>query len=50
MDGSLLLRPERERLSVVLEQTYGEVFRDDDFIAHLKRIAATEDDLPRSKS
>ncbi len=46
-DGSLLLRPERERLSEVLSETGGSVFRDAEFIAHLERIAATEDDLPR---
>lgn len=46
-DGSLLLRPEPERLSEVLRETDGIVFRDDEFIAHLERIAATQDDLPR---
>lgn len=45
-DGSLLLRPERERLSVVLRETEGQVFRDEEFAAHLQRIAASEDDLP----
>lgn len=45
-DGSLLLRPERERLSEVLSQTEGAVFQDDEFIAHLERVAATQDDLP----
>ena len=45
-DGSLLLRPERERLSDVLRDTEGQVFRDDEFAAHLERVAASEDDLP----
>jgi hypothetical protein len=45
-DGSLLLRPEYERLSDVLRETEGEVFRDDEFAAHLERVAASEDDLP----
>lgn len=45
-DGSLVLRPERERLSDVVRETEGAVFRDDEFIAHLERVAATEDDLP----
>ena len=45
-DGSLVLRPERERLSDVLEETEGAVFADEEFISHLERVAATEDDLP----
>jgi hypothetical protein len=45
-DGSLVLRPERERLSGVVRETVGAVFRDEEFVAHLERIAATEDDLP----
>jgi hypothetical protein len=45
-DGSLLLRPEPERLSEVLRETEGQVFRDEEFAAHLERVAATEDDLP----
>jgi hypothetical protein len=45
-DGSLLLRPERERLSDVLRKTEGAVVKDDELIAHLERVAATEDDLP----
>jgi hypothetical protein len=45
-DGSLLLRPEHERLSDVLRETEGQVFRDDEFAAHLERVAASEDDLP----
>jgi hypothetical protein len=44
-DGSLLLRPEPERLSDVLRETEGHVFRDDEFAAHLERVAASEDDL-----
>jgi hypothetical protein len=45
-DGSLLLRPEHERLSEVLHETEGQVFRDEEFAAHLERVAASEDDLP----
>ena len=45
-DGSLVLRPERERLSEVLGETQGVVFEDEELIAHLERVAATEDDLP----
>jgi hypothetical protein len=45
VDGSLLLRPERERLSDVQRETAGRVFRDEEFIAHLERVAASEDDL-----
>ena len=45
-DGSLLLRPEHERLSDVLRETEGQVFRDDEFAAHLERVVASEDDLP----
>ncbi len=45
-DGSIVLRPSRERLSSVLRETEGAVFRDDEFIAHLERVAAAEDDLP----
>lgn len=45
-DGSLVLRPERERLSDVLRATEDSVFRDEEFIAHLERVAASEDDLP----
>jgi hypothetical protein len=49
-DGSLLLRPEVERLSDVLRETDGAVFNDEEFIAHLERVAATEDDLPAENS
>ncbi len=45
-DGSLLLRPERERLSDVVRETEGQVFRDEEFAAHLERVAASADDLP----
>jgi hypothetical protein len=45
-DGSLLLRPEHERLSDVLHETEGQVFRDEEFTAHLERVATSEDDLP----
>jgi len=46
VDGSLVLRPEHERLSDVLRETERQVFRDEEFAAHLQRVAATEDDLP----
>ena len=36
---------ERERLSTVLAETNGAVFRDEEFITHLERVADTEDDL-----
>lgn len=49
-DGSLLLRPEPELLSEVLRETDGAVFRDEEFIAHLERVMATEDDLPGEHS
>jgi hypothetical protein len=45
-DGSLLLRPEQERLSDVIRETEGVAFKDEEFIAHLQRVAAAEDDLP----
>jgi hypothetical protein len=49
-DGSILLRPEPEFLSEVLRETDGAVFRDEEFIAHLERVMATEDDLPGERS
>jgi len=30
----------------VIAETDGQVFRDEEFIAHLERVAAAEDDLP----
>jgi hypothetical protein len=45
-DGSPLLRAERERLSDVLRETEGQVFRGEEFAAHLERVAVSEDDLP----
>ncbi len=33
-------------LSDVLRETEGQVFRDEEFAAHLERVAASEDDLP----
>jgi hypothetical protein len=45
-DGSLLLRPEPERLSDVIRETDGVVYKDEEFIGHLQRLAATDDDLP----
>lgn len=49
-DGSLLLRPEGQRLSDVLRETQGAVFRDHEFAEHLARVAAAEDDLPADGS
>lgn len=45
-NGTLVLEPEREQLSAVIDQTRGKVFRDEEFIEHLERVAAAEDDLP----
>ena len=45
-NGALVLEPERERLSAVIAATDGKVFGDEEFIEHLERVAATEDDLP----
>lgn len=45
-DGSIVLRPIRELLSEVEEATGSAVFVDDEFAAHLMRVAAAEDDLP----
>ncbi len=44
-DGTLVLQPEREQLSWVVAETDGQVFRDEDFITHLERLEAAEDDL-----
>ncbi len=44
-----MLRPEHERLSDVLRETEGQIFRDEEFAAHLQRVAATEDNLPRDQ-
>lgn len=44
-DGALVLKPEREKLSAVIAETDGKVFRDDEFIEHLERVSETEDDL-----
>jgi hypothetical protein len=49
-DGSLLLRPEHERLSDVLRETAGQIFRDEEFASHLERVAASEDNLPADPS
>jgi hypothetical protein len=49
-DGSLVLRPEQEHLSDILDETEGAAFRDEEFIAHLERVAAAEDDLPADPS
>lgn len=45
-DGTLVLQPHREKLSQVVAETDGQVFRDEEFIAHLERLEAAEDDLP----
>jgi hypothetical protein len=45
-DGTLVLQPEREKLSQVVAETDDQVFRDEEFIAHLERLEAAEDDLP----
>ncbi|MDQ3647583.1 MAG: hypothetical protein M3433_03175 [Actinomycetota bacterium] len=45
-DGTLVLQPEREKLSRIVAETDGQVFRDEEFIAHLERLEAAEDDLP----
>jgi hypothetical protein len=45
-DGTLVLSPEREKLSRVVAETDGQVFRDEEFIAHLERLEAADDDLP----
>ena len=45
-DGSLVLEPTREHLSDVIRETDGRVFSEDEFVAHLERVAATVDDLP----
>lgn len=45
-DGTLVLQPEREQLSRVVAETDGQVFRDEEFITHLERLEAAEDDLP----
>jgi hypothetical protein len=42
-DGTLVLRPEREKLSAVEAETAGKVFRGEEFTAHLERVAKTED-------
>jgi hypothetical protein len=34
----------------VLRETESTVFRDEEFIAHLERVAASEDDLPPDRS
>ena len=49
-DGSLVLRPQHERLSEVLRETEGHVFRDEEFAVHLERVAASEDDLASDAS
>ena len=45
-DGTLLLRPERELLSEVIRDSEARVFRDEELVAHLERVAAAADDLP----
>ena len=43
-----LTSPTPQRLSDVIRETEGVVFKDEEFIAHLQQIRATEDDLPDS--
>jgi hypothetical protein len=38
--------PSKERLSDVLRRTEGAVFKNEEFIAHLERVAAAAGDLP----
>lgn len=49
-DGSPLLRSEQEWLSDLLRETGGQVFRGEEFAAHLERVAVSEDDLPGDPS
>jgi hypothetical protein len=44
-DGALVLEPERERLSAVIAETEGKVFRDEEFVEHLERVARSDDDV-----
>ncbi|MGH9382509.1 MAG: hypothetical protein ACRD2Z_18170 [Thermoanaerobaculia bacterium] len=48
-NGTIVLKPERERLSAVLAETQGKVFHGEEFIRHLERVATAEDDLPRDE-
>lgn len=43
-NGALVLEPEREKLSAVIAETDGKVFRDEEFIEHLERVSRAEDD------
>ena len=45
-DGALMLEPERERLSAIIAETEGKVFRDEEFVEQLERVSRAEDDLP----
>jgi hypothetical protein len=44
-DGTLVLTPEREKLSTVSATTEGEVFSDEELVEHLEQVSETEDDL-----
>jgi hypothetical protein len=44
-DGALVLEPEREKLSALEAETAGKVFRDEELIERLERVAETEDDI-----
>lgn len=48
-DGSLVLRPVREKLSDVLHETADAIFLGAEFTTHLQRVAASEDDLSRDQ-
>ncbi len=45
-DGRIVLRREPELLSDVIRETKGQVFHDEEYVAHLERVVATKDDLP----
>jgi hypothetical protein len=40
------LESEREGLAAIAAETAGKVFRDEEFVEHLERVARSEDDLP----
>ena len=42
---SVATRTQQELLSDVIRETEGVVFKDEEFIAHLQRLAETENDL-----
>jgi hypothetical protein len=42
----MALQHDNGKLSQVVAETDGQVFRDEAFIAHLERLEAADDDLP----